>query len=240
MFRAVSKGSKGWKAILATISTMCDETTLTISHTGISFKAMAITSVAFIDFQWSSENFSEYKCENEVKIGVRLEEFTKIIKRAEKDEDVTIEPNKKGGSLVITFGNKTYEMRLVNVDDEQRDKPRFDILANFTIKPDELVKVMGDLAIIDNFVVIKAETGKVVLYTRGDDHSVTAVVENPDLVVEQPQETRYDITYINPIISSVKDVVETISIGFSDKKPMKLSMGVSGMGQIDYYLAPAL
>lgn len=240
MFRAISKGSKGWKAILATISTMCDETTLTISPTGISFKAMAITSVAFIDFQWSSENFSEYKCENEVKIGVRLEEFTKIIKRADKDEDVSIEPNVKGGGLLITFGNKTYEMRLVMSEDEQRDKPKFDITATFEIKPEDLVKVMGDLVIIDNFVTIKAETGKVVLSTAGDIGKVTAIVEKEGLVVEQPQETRYDITYINPIISSVKDVVETISIGFSEKKPMKLSMGVQGMGQIDYYLAPAL
>ncbi len=51
---------------------------------GITFRGMDPSHVALIDISWPNSAFEKYECDSDIKFGVRIDEFSKLIKRADK------------------------------------------------------------------------------------------------------------------------------------------------------------
>ncbi len=46
--------------------------------------------VALIDIFWPNSAFDSYKCDSELKFGVRISEFSKLIKRTDKKDELEV------------------------------------------------------------------------------------------------------------------------------------------------------
>lgn len=90
MFSAKTSGSDEWKAILSAISTLVEEATFEATSEGITFRGMDPSHVALIDISWPNSAFEKYESDGDIKFGVRIDEFSKLIKRAEKSEPIEI------------------------------------------------------------------------------------------------------------------------------------------------------
>jgi len=89
-FSAKTNTSDEWKAIISAISTLVEEATFEATVEGISFRGMDPSHVALIDISWPNSAFEKYSCDSDIKFGVRIDEFSKLIKRAEKSESIEI------------------------------------------------------------------------------------------------------------------------------------------------------
>lgn len=85
VFSAKTGGSDEWKAILSAISTLVEEATFEATAEGISFRGMDPSHVALIDISWPNSAFEKYECDGAIKFGVRIDEFSKLIKRSGKN-----------------------------------------------------------------------------------------------------------------------------------------------------------
>ena len=83
-FIAKTKSPDEWKAIVSAISTLVDEATFEASVEGISFRGMDPSHVALIDIFWPNSAFEKYECDSLIKFGVRVDEFSKLIKEQRK------------------------------------------------------------------------------------------------------------------------------------------------------------
>ncbi len=88
-----SKSAYEWKTIMQAISTIVDEAVFNATSEGIMFRAMDPSHVALIDIIWSSAAFENYRCDNEIIFAVRVDEFLKLLKRADKDESIEVSIN---------------------------------------------------------------------------------------------------------------------------------------------------
>ena len=69
--------------------------------------------VALIDISWPNSAFEKYECDNDIKFGVRIDEFSKLIKRADKKDSIEISISEQNMLLVTVGKNKKYKMRLI-------------------------------------------------------------------------------------------------------------------------------
>ena len=90
VFSAKTSGSDDLKAIISAISTLVEEATFVANAEGITFRGMDPSHVALIDISWPNSAFEKYECDNDIKFGVRVDEFSKLIKRAEKQDSIEI------------------------------------------------------------------------------------------------------------------------------------------------------
>lgn len=84
VFLAKTKTPDEWKAVTSAISTLVDEATFEATVEGLSFRGMDPSHVALIDISWPNSAFDGYECDAALKFGVRIDEFSKLMKRAEK------------------------------------------------------------------------------------------------------------------------------------------------------------
>ena len=88
VFSAKTGGSEEWKAVISAISTLVEEATFEATGEGIAFRGMDPSHVALIDIAWPNSAFEKYVCDQDVKFGVRIDEFSKLIKRADKKDNI--------------------------------------------------------------------------------------------------------------------------------------------------------
>ena len=80
---------------------------------GITFRGMDPSHVALIDISWPNSAFEKYECDSDIKFGVRIDEFSKLIKRADKKDSIEISISDQNMLLVTVGKNKKYKMRLI-------------------------------------------------------------------------------------------------------------------------------
>ena len=84
VFLAKTKSPDEWKAVTSAISTLVDEATFEATVEGLSFRGMDPSHVALIDISWPNSAFDGYECDSALKFGVRIDEFSKLMKRGVK------------------------------------------------------------------------------------------------------------------------------------------------------------
>src|SRR5579875_2325844 len=89
-FLARTQTPSEWKAVTAAIQTLVEEATFDVSSEGISFRAMDPSHVALVDLFWPSSGFEKFECEKSDKFTVRVEDFAKLIRRAEAKDSIEI------------------------------------------------------------------------------------------------------------------------------------------------------
>jgi monomeric archaeal DNA polymerase sliding clamp len=105
-FNAKTSGSDDLKAIISAISTLVEEATFVATAEGITFRGMDPSHVALIDISWPNSAFEKYECDSDIKFGVRIDEFSKLIKRADKKDSIEISISEEKMLLVTVGKNK--------------------------------------------------------------------------------------------------------------------------------------
>ena len=115
MFEAKTKSPEEWKIVNSAISTLVDEATFEATSEGISFRGMDPSHVALIDIFWPNTAFESYKCDSELKFGVRISEFSKLIKRTDKKDELEVSIIDEDVLRIKTMGSykREYKMRLI-------------------------------------------------------------------------------------------------------------------------------
>ena len=123
MFTAKTKSPDQWKTITSAISTLVDEATFEATAEGISFRGMDPSHVALIDIFWPNSAFDSYRCDSELKFGVRISEFSKLIKRTDKKDELEISISEEDMLKIRTIGSykREYKICLLYTSPSPRD-----------------------------------------------------------------------------------------------------------------------
>ena len=244
MFAVKTEGSDDLKAIISAISTLVDEATFVANADGITFRGMDPSHVALIDITWPSSAFAAYKCDDDIKFGVRIDELSKLIKRAGKKDDISISIT-DDSSLQVRIGKqKTYKMRLIQSSATSTPLPKVPHDIRIDVPQGAFDRMLGDVQVVSNYLTIEAAESRVVFSGRGDSGEVTIEMDttNADqitgLEVKKDGSGSYSLEYLNPIVKAVGSAAETATCEYSNAKPLRIEFKVSNIGIIHFYLAP--
>jgi len=243
VFSAKTSGSEEWKAVISAISTLVEEATFEATVEGISFRGMDPSHVALIDISWPNTAFEKYECDGDIKFGVRIDEFSKLIKRADKSNAIEINISDDNMLLVTIGKNKKYKMRLIESSASDTPLPKIPYDTKLSLTSSSFDKVLGDVQVVSDYLILDATKLQAEFSGKGDSGEVNIVLEKSkdeltELDVKADSSGTYSLEYLNPIVKAVGSSVETITCEFSSSKPLRIEFKVANIGRIHFYLAP--
>ena len=243
VFSAKTSGSDDLKAIISAISTLVEEATFVATAEGITFRGMDPSHVALIDISWPNSAFEKYECDSDVKFGVRIDEFSKLIKRAEKKNAIEISISDTNMLLVTIGKNKKYKMRLIEGSVTDTPLPKIPYDSKIVLTASHFDKILGDVQVVSDYLTISSEGSKAEFSGRGDSGEVaieldTSMEELEEMACKENSTGTYSLEYLNPIVKAVGNAVGSITCEYSGAKPLRVEFRVAGVGRIHFYLAP--
>lgn len=241
-FEAKTNGSDDLKAIISAISTLVEEATFVATAEGITFRGMDPSHVALIDISWPNSAFEKYECDNDIKFGVRIDEFSKLIKRAEKKDSIEISISEQNMLLVTVGKNKKYKMRLIESSATDTPLPKIPYNSKIILSSSKFDKILGDVQVVSDYLTIHTTDSKADFSGKGDSGEVVIELENNDEIEEisssEDSTGTYSLEYLNPVVKAVGTTAGQITCEFSSAKPLRIEFKVANIGRIHFYLAP--
>ena len=242
VFSARTSGSDEWKAVISAVSTLVEEATFEATVEGISFRGMDPSHVALIDINWPNSAFEKYNCDSDIKFGVRIDEFSKLVKRADKSDSIEINISDDNMLLVTIGKNKKYKMRLIESSASDTPLPKIPYDSIIALTSSAFDKILGDVQVVSDYLVINAIKNQAEFSGKGDSGEVNIILENgkgeiTELDVKAESKGQYSLEYLNPIIKAVGSTVETVTCEFSTAKPLRIEFKVANLGRIHFYLS---
>ncbi|MGI0004163.1 MAG: proliferating cell nuclear antigen (pcna) [Candidatus Nitrosotenuis sp.] len=242
MFSAKTSGSDEWKAILSAISTLVEEATFEATAEGITFRGMDPSHVALIDISWPNSAFEKYESDGDIKFGVRIDEFSKLIKRADKSESIEISIS--DNMLLVSIGkNKQYKMRLIESSATDTPLPKIPYDTKIGLANNLFDKILGDVQVVSDYLTIKTSAEKAEFSGKGDSGEALISLQKQqdelsEITVKEESTGTYSLEYLNPIVRAVGAASGSIICEYSSAKPLRIEFKVANMGRIHFYLAP--
>jgi len=242
-FSAKTNTSDEWKAVISSITTLVEEATFEATVEGITFRGMDPSHVALIDISWPNSAFEKYNCDGDIKFGVRVDEFSKVIKRAEKNESIEISISDDSMLQVLIGKNKKWSMRLIEGSASDTPLPKISYDSKIGLSSSTFDKILGDIDVFSDYLSIKTVTNNAEFSGKGDSGDAVINFEKgmeglEEITVNQECTGTYSLEYLNPIVKAMGSTSDSIICEFSSGKPLRIEFKVSNIGRIHFYLAP--
>ena len=242
-FSAKTNTSDEWKAVISSITTLVEEATFEATVEGITFRGMDPSHVALIDISWPNSAFEKYNCDSDIKFGVRVDEFSKVIKRAEKKESIEISISDDNMLQILIGKNKKWSMRLIEGSASDTPLPKISYDSKIGLSSSTFDKILGDIDVVSDYLSIKTATNNAEFSGKGDSGEAVINFEKgmdglEELTVNQECTGTYSLEYLNPIVKAMGSTSNSIICEFSSGKPLRIEFKVSNIGRIHFYLAP--
>ena len=242
-FSAKTNTSDEWKAVISSITTLVEEATFEATVEGITFRGMDPSHVALIDISWPNSAFEKYNCDSDIKFGVRVDEFSKVIKRAEKNESIEISISDDNMLQILIGKNKKWSMRLIEGSASDTPLPKISYDSKIGLSSSTFDKILGDIDVVSDYLYIKTSTNNAEFSGKGDSGEAVINFEKgmeglEEITVNQECTGTYSLEYLNPIVKAMGSTSNSIICEFSSGKPLRIEFKVSNIGRIHFYLAP--
>ena len=242
-FSAKTNTSDEWKAVISSITTLVEEATFEATVEGITFRGMDPSHVALIDISWPNSAFEKYNCDGDIKFGVRVDEFSKVIKRAEKNESIEISISDDSMLQILIGKNKKWSMRLIEGSASDTPLPKISYDSKISLSSSTFDKILGDIEVVSDYLSVKATSNTVEFSGKGDTGEAfekfeKGMQELEEISVSQESTGTYSLEYLNPIVKAIGGTSGSINLEFSSSKPLRIEFKVANIGRIHFYLAP--
>ena len=216
VFSAKTQGSDDLKAIISAISTLVEEATFVSTAEGITFRGMDPSHVALIDISWPNSAFEKYECDSDTKFGVRIDEFAKLIKRADKQDNIEISISEDNMLLVTIGKNKKYKMRLIESSASDTPLPKIPYDAKIGLTSTTFDKILGDVQVVSDYLTIKTSNSKAEFSGKGDSGEVVIDLEKgmeeiTEITTKNDSTGTYSLEYLNPVVKAVGTTAGTVT-----------------------------
>jgi len=242
---AKTKSPDEWKAVTSAISTLVDEATFEATVEGIFFRGMDPSHVALIDIHWPNSAFEAYECDSTVKFGVRVDGFSKLIRRADKKDalEVTLGDDSMLHIKIFNTYRKEYKMRLIEGSASSTPLPKLNFNCKIVLTASAFDKILSDVQVISEYISIESKQKQVQFLGKGDSGEANIILESgseglEELSTQGDNKATYSLDYLSKITKAVSTVGGSVAAEYSTKMPLRLEFRVANMGRIHFYLAP--
>lgn len=233
------------KLITDAIEILVDEAKIKIKEDGIYGRMVDPAHVGMIDFKIEKDAFDEYKFESEEEVAFDLEKFSGILKIASSNDMVEIKYGKEEGRLIITVGNITKKIGLLDASEMPDTKvPSLELPAEIVAPTEQIHQIIRAAEGISDHIVLEGNRDYFEVRAEGDNDSVELRLKKEDLIsikCEEKVKSMFPIDYLGDMIKIAKDASPEIKINLGNNYPVKLSFELAGgIIKIVYLLAPRI
>jgi len=244
MFKATISDVSLLRDSIDTISQLIGEGIFNLTKNGISLVATDRAMVAVVKFELKKSAFDDYKCDKDTSIGVNIENFLQILKRAKSTDKITLELSEDNSKLKIEMkgeGVRKFSIPLLDISKgEIPDIDQLDFSAKMQVKTSVMEEGINDADIISDSVILESDGKVLTLKTEGDSSSVESKIDKNSGLIEitgDSVRSRYALEYLKKMIKAGK-ISETTSLQMGRDFPLKLEFVKPDKVSMSFVLAP--
>lgn len=245
-FRTVAKSAAIWKSVTSAVTTVTDGGQFQAGPEGIHFSSKDHSHEIFIEVDIPNTAFQEYLCPSLLQFGIRLNELSQIMKRA--DNNTPIEISIQDAYLIVDADSCRYRLNLpesstlfsrlsgVSFDTKLiiRKKTLADILHD--------VRVFSDKVGLRTILIPEIETsfsaitgiGSAIVTISGD----SCASDNP---LQMSRTERSEATYSLGLISNLLDSIycnnDYVQLEYSSGSTLRLKFLLENSVRLQIYVA---
>jgi len=234
-----------WKYVITGISKVVKETVVHVNEEGFRIRTMDEAKVVLIDFFIPADAFETFEVEGEVNFGVNLEEMGRVVRRATKEDKISIHIGESTYSIVfIGHGERKFTLPQLDVAEEEVPEPDITFENKVVMRSDAYRELVKDLETIADTVTFHLEPGTLRVEARSDlGYAEVIIPEDSGVILEQEVsesvKSSYSIEYLT-YVSSVSQVADKVSLELGNDMPLQATFEIGGTGRLLYLVAPRL
>jgi len=242
MFKAVLSDISVLRDSMDTISQIIGEGVFKIKKDGILLLAADRAMVSVVDFELKKDAFEKYEFKEEEAIGINIENFLQILKRAKSGDKLSLEVEENKMKMKIE-GDSTRKFSIPLLDISVGEIPevgQLEFQTEMKMKTSVLEEGVEDAGIISDSIVIETKGKKFIMKTEGDSSSVEIEVDEKGGLKEisgDDSRSRYALEYLKKMLGGGK-ISDIVSLKFGKDFPMKLIFQKPDKISMSFVLAP--
>lgn len=242
MFEAKVK-AEVLKEVVDVVSTLVDEAKFNIGRDSAGVKAVDPAHVAMVDLTLDRSAFDAYKAE-EGELGLDMDKMKEILRLARSGDAISLVHDEDKNRLVVTVGNTTRRMSLVDTAGMSDPKvPSLNLPAKLTVRTDELRQGIRASESISDHIALKASASGFEIVSEGDTDTVSHVVPKElleDLQCKDAVRSLFPLDYFSNMVKAIT-TAPSVTISLGTDYPVKLEFRIAGgKGEVKYLLAPRI
>ncbi len=241
MFTATLEDLNLLKESLTSISELIDETEFGIRQDGIKMTASDRAVVVVVDFFLEKAAFKDYNYETDMRIGVNLTNFLKILKRAGSSDVMHLKIDKNIEIKFTGSGSRVFTLPIIDVSKEELPPiDKLDFISSFDIRSDAFSDSIDDADLISDTLVFMTTGNKLYINADSDQSSVELELDDSAFKNFQSKDNsraRYSIEYLKKIMKA-KRIIDHASVSYSTDYPMRVLFNIPGKAKLSFILAP--
>ena len=236
---------KYFKDSISIISELVYETKIKINKTGMTIISMDSANVAMVVFKLLSSSFSEVDVDEEILLGVNLNNLKQILRRVENSDILILETDGSEAKLHITIKGKTtrkFAIPVIDVDERDQKEPSLDFTGDVSMPATLLKSAIEDANVVSDSLAFIINGGKFIVAADGDLNEVKVEISpDEDVKIENTSESevraKYSIEYLMKMISGSK-LSDEVVLQFGVDYPIKMSFVSVDKLSLSFVLAP--
>jgi proliferating cell nuclear antigen len=244
------ENSRILKGIIETLASIIDETEFRVTPKEFTISAMDPSRICLLKLSIKKDDFDEYECSKESKVGLNLDDLDKILKRSTTNDTVTINFNEADQKIKIKMQRegasrtRTFSLALLDIDIEEIPMDnllKIDYPSKWVIDTDFLVEALKDAEIYSEILNINANEGQGLIFSSsGLIGEMEYDLNEEDLIESQIQGSSsgaYSLTFLKAILK-IASITEKLEIALKTDHPLKMNFDLLEGGKLSYFLAP--
>ncbi len=249
-FKLKLENSRILKGIIETLSSIIDETEFRVTPKEFTISAMDPSRICLLKLSVKKDNFDEYQCSKESKVGLNLDDLDKILKRSAANDSVEIDFNEADQKIKIKMQRegitrtRTFSLALLDIDIEEIPMDnllKIEYPSKWVIEPDFLVEAIKDAEIYSEILNITSTEGQGLIFSStGQIGEMEYNLSEDDLIETSLNGTSsgaYSLTFLKAILK-IASITEKLEISLKTDHPLKMIFNLLEGGELSYFLAP--
>ena len=242
MFEAKLK-AEVLKEMVDVVSTLVDEAKLNVGKDSVSVKAVDPAHVAMVDLLLDRGAFESYKAE-ETELGLDMDKMKEILRLAKAGEIISIAHDEDKNRLVVSVGNTTRRMSLVDTAGMSDPKvPSLNLPAKLVVRTDELRQAIRASESVSDHIALKASPEGFEVVSEGDTDTVSHMVPKDlleELQAKDAVRSLFPLDYFSNMVKAISSA-PTVALYLGTDYPVRMEFKIAGgKGEVKYLLAPRI
>ncbi len=241
------RDARVWRYMMASVEKIIDEGVFVASEEGLRLRALDTSHVAMVDLFYPRDAFEEWEIPGEeATFGVSFKEFTRVLRRAQKDDELALEVEEAAIRVILdspTRGARVFRIPEISLMQEKLPEPKIEFTVMAKVFSTTFREVIKDLEVVGEAIMIRVpeEGDRLIMSSKGDieQAEVELVIGSGllDLEVNSPDKSVYPIDYFSEARSAAQ-AADTVALSYAEFAPIKIDMEYGGGGRLTIYVSP--
>ena len=242
MFEAKAKADV-LKEVVDVVSTLVDEAKFNIGKDSITVKAVDPAHVAMVDLNLDRSALEAYKAD-EGELGIDMDKMKEILRLGKAGETISLSHDEDKNRLIVTVGNTTRRMALVDTAGMSDPKvPSLNLPAKVVVRTGELRQAIRASESISDHIALKVSPDGFEVVSEGDTDNVSHVVPKDmleELQCKEAVRSLFPLDYFSNMVKAISSA-QTVTLYLGSDYPVKMEFKIAGgKGEVKYLLAPRI